>query len=543
MQQHKNIGMSQSLEHTVDHADTLYEQSEFSEGMSLGKLIGGAVKAAKAAIPGAVNAVKSALSGLAQKAVPLISEVVGSSSQKPVKGTSKPGTTPANTSVESGGLSPEDMQSLLQLIQQIPGQTGDTLRSLLGLNALSSSQSYEEAELSQAQALPALGALLGPVLGMLGKSAVGSAVTQVAGKALMPSAGKAVTLLGELFSGLLSGAQSYATEQGIQSVELNQQGRLPFKYIPKVQLRMVDEERTVLINGRPQLVYSLKGDIAVPIELTTPKPMREAFLKLQIKEPHTGEVMAQKGYRLRNVTNGVLPLSPKFTREQLSGIKPEQDYILSVRLIWKNRYGADYGTFYVMPIAFIKDYLFDSIGDEGEEVPFEMIKSFRSLWHKVWTHTLREHVDGLDVECHYCLVVDPERTHNAQMPTRAQVSKDSFNRPSRAKLTSGLILSPYVLNHVLQKIGEDPPLEAPMLQALATDEAQEAMQYKAQSSLYLHGSKGDTLSIWSFPELQIKPVTLISAEIISDNGLVTELEEHVVQFPIPEAAHFLGGKQ
>ena len=60
--------------------------------------------------------------------------------------------------------------------------------------------------------------------------------------------------------------------------------------------------------------------------------------------------------------------------------------------------------------------------------------------------------------------------------------------------------------------------------------------------MQLYGSKGDTLTIWAFPELIISPVVLKSPEHINDHGMVTAVRDYIVQFPIPECVHFMGGK-
>ena len=79
--------------------------------------------------------------------------------------------------------------------------------------------------------------------------------------------------------------------------------RIPFKHIPQVQLKLL-ETKNVLLNGRPQLLYSLVHDIAFPIELKTPRPIGSAFLRLQIKSAISERVVLQKSYRLKNIKNG-----------------------------------------------------------------------------------------------------------------------------------------------------------------------------------------------------------------------------------------------
>ena len=150
--------------------------------------------------------------------------------------------------------------------------------------------------------------------------------------------------------------------------------RIPFKHIPQVQLKLL-ETKNVLLNGRPQLLYSLVHDIAFPIELKTPRPIGSAFLRLQIKSAISERVVLQKSYRLKNIKNGILPTIPKFTKEELRDVEPDQDYMLSVRLLWKNRRGEMYGTALVVPISLMKTFLFDSIKEGGELIPFDLTKS------------------------------------------------------------------------------------------------------------------------------------------------------------------------
>ncbi len=317
--------------------------------------------------------------------------------------------------------------------------------------------------------------------------------------------------------------------------------RIPFKHIPQVQLKLL-ETKNVLLNGRPQLLYSLVHDIAFPIELKTPRPIGSAFLRLQIKSAISERVVLQKSYRLKNIKNGILPTIPKFTKEELRDVEPDQDYMLSVRLLWKNRRGEMYGTALVVPISLIKTFLFDSIKEGGEPIPFDLTKNIRSLWHKVWEYQLPDDTDGLDIDYTYYVAVEKERDKNAQMPTKSDVKNNFHGEPEKATVESGMIISPYVLNHLLDKLGDYDPLHKEELAALITDEALEALQYKATETMQLYGSKGDTLTIWAFPELIISPVVLKSPEHINDHGMVTAVRDYIVQFPIPECIHFMGGK-
>tara|TARA_B110000879_G_C11165478_1_gene511012 strand:- start:645 stop:2606 length:1962 start_codon:yes stop_codon:yes gene_type:complete len=317
--------------------------------------------------------------------------------------------------------------------------------------------------------------------------------------------------------------------------------RIPFKHIPQVQLKLL-ETKNVLLNGRPQLLYSLLHDIAFPIELKTPKPIGSAFLRLQIKSAISERIVLQKSYRLKNIKNGILPTIPKFTKEELRDVEPDQDYMLSVRLLWKNHRGEMYGTALVVPISLMKSFLFDSIKEGGEPIPFDLIKNIRSLWHKVWEYKLPDDTDGLDIDYTYYIAVEKERDKNAQMPTKSAVKNNFHGEPEKATLQSGMIISPYVLNHLLDKMGDYDLLHEEELAALTTDEALEALQYKAAETIQLYGNKGDTLAIWVFPELNICPVVLKSPEHINDHGMVTAVSDYIVQFPIPECIHFMGGK-
>jgi hypothetical protein len=317
--------------------------------------------------------------------------------------------------------------------------------------------------------------------------------------------------------------------------------RIPFKHIPQVQLKLL-ETKNVLLNGRPQLLYSLAHDIAFPIELKTPKPIGSAFLRLQIKSAISERVLLQKSYRLKNIKNGILPTIPKFTKEELSDVEPDQDYMLSIRLLWKNRRGEMYGTALVVPISLMKSFLFDSIKEGGEPIPFDLTKNVRSLWHKVWEYKLPDDTDGLDINYTYYIAVEKERDKNAQMPTKSDVKNNFHGEPEKAIVESGMIISPYVLNHLLDKLGDYDSLDEEELAALTTDEALEALQYKATEDMQLHGSKGDTLTLWAFPELTICPVVLKSPQHVNDHGMVTAVRDYIVQFPIPECVHFVGGK-
>jgi hypothetical protein len=63
-----------------------------------------------------------------------------------------------------------------------------------------------------------------------------------------------------------------------------------------------------------------------------------------------------------------------------------------------------------------------------------------------------------------------------------------------------------------------------------------AARFKAQ----FRGSVGDSVALWIYPEMRIQPIVLLKAQTPDENGLVMELVEETVHFPIPSLAHFVG---
>ena len=48
------------------------------------------------------------------------------------------------------------------------------------------------------------------------------------------------------------------------------------------------------------------------------------------------------------------------------------------------------------------------------------------------------------------------------------------------------------------------------------------------------------MALWIYPEMRLQPIVLLRAGAPDANGLVTEMTEETVHFPIPALAHFVG---
>lgn len=313
--------------------------------------------------------------------------------------------------------------------------------------------------------------------------------------------------------------------------------------IQTVRLSFADVQ-TVMLNGRSRPVYYSGQDLAFPLQVNTPRPIRNAVVQLLVKHPETLEILLEDKVRVGDVTTGPLNVVPTLTDEQLETLNPNQDYLVCAVLLWTGRdkrtkQKKRLGTTVTQLITLVSDYTFDRIEGTGTVVPLNDVDRFRAYWHKVWEKDFAGSVRRCSLDCKYYLALEPERPTHARMETVTRLQPNGSTR-LEGKLKTGLQMSPYDLNALLPQISDHPPLEEAELAALMTPKFQSQCSYAARSTVEFKGREGDTVGLWAYPEMKLQRLLLKQVTQTDDNGQVLELREHEVYFPMPAIVHFIG---
>lgn len=302
--------------------------------------------------------------------------------------------------------------------------------------------------------------------------------------------------------------------------------------------------KPVMMHGRSRFLYRQDQDIAFPLKLETPQPVKKARLQLLIKHPKTLKILIEQNYQIESATSGTLNVVPRISKEHLKKLALNEEYLVCVSLVWQGRSKKTQqvkrlGTSTIQTFTLVGEYLFDRVENAGEAIPLNNVEKFRSYWHKVWQGDLTENVRRMNFDCKYYYALETKRTENARMETVTQVlEEDLAGRKSRLK--SGLIMAPYVLNELLGQISQHPRLSSSELSALMAPEFRKRFNYAARTQVKFQGRPRDTVALWIYPEVKLQQIILKQAENTNAHGHVLGLKEHPVYFPMPATAHFIG---
>ncbi|MDV3349548.1 hypothetical protein QGP82_12660 [Leptothoe sp. LEGE 181152] len=319
-----------------------------------------------------------------------------------------------------------------------------------------------------------------------------------------------------------------------------------YRRVGRVRLDFTDVT-PLMLHGRSRVLYHQDQDIAFPLKLETPRPIRKGILQILVKDPESLEILLEKKYKVDDLTSGPLDVVPTLRRDQLELLEPNEDYLVTVVLAWKGRSRRNpsprrkkpMGTSMTQMITLMRDYCFDRIEGQSETVALNDVDRYRSYWHKVWQGQLSSRRRRLTLDCKYYYTLERDRTVLARMETLSRIQQTSDTR-QEGKLKAGMMLNPERLNELLGQISDHEPLEDEQLNALFNTDNISLFNALARTEVKFKGRKGSTIALWVYPELKIQRILLKQASEIDKNGHVTKLVEAPVYFPMPAKAHFIG---
>jgi hypothetical protein len=406
---------------------------------------------------------------------------------------------------------------------------------------------------SEAMFLPALGALA-PLLPLLQQ-----VLTPQTVQALIDAPQKAT---GQIVNGVLDmtklGLQAHEQERehlralnpGVNDPALNQllmsmgmavdRGRVNYRRVPTVRLDF-EQAASQMLFGRNRVLYRKGQPLRFPLALTTPKPIPEARLLLQVKDADSLRVLAEDGDDVGNLVSGPLPAVPELSVERQDALEAGRDYILVATLTWKSRKGGSVGTSMQQRVTLVGEYAFDRVEETGTPIALGDFDAYRDYWHKIWEGEFGAETNRVELRSCYYLVLAPEADQNARLDSKLRAQHEGG--VLRGKVKAGLELSPYALNRLLTRLAPDSvPLSEGELAAFAGADFAERLNQGAEHLCRLRGRRGERGAIWVYPEFKLQTAVLVHAAEVDENGNVKRLAEKRVRFPVPVLVHFVGVK-
>ena len=316
----------------------------------------------------------------------------------------------------------------------------------------------------------------------------------------------------------------------------------PYHRVEAVTLHFTDIE-PLSVGGRSRVLYYIGDDLAFPLELETPRPIRHGTLQILVKCPETLKVMVEQTFQLHHLVSGELDTVPYLSRSQLRSLQPNAEYLICAVLTWTARSSQSgherrLGTSTSVLATLMGNYIFDQLDGVTETFALNDPQTHRPYWHKVWTGGMATDDQTLALDCKYYYVLEAEPSQHARMETLIRM--DAHGGDASGKLKTGLVLSLTQLNQLAAWMFEQPPLDTDEIAALSCCEFCDRFHQLARTQVTFTGDAGDRATLWVYPEFDQQQVVLKQVSDRDANGRVQQLVDHIIQFPIPTTAHFVG---
>ena len=315
-------------------------------------------------------------------------------------------------------------------------------------------------------------------------------------------------------------------------------GEPAYRRVREVRIRFADLSLQT-VAGRPQASFRNDRDLAFPLTIETPRPIRNARLVVRVKDAETLGVVAKRTYPVPEAITGRLNVVPTVPLEVVAELAVGRDYLVHVTLLWRRKSGDRIGTSVGQLVTIVGEYIFDRVEQSTELVPLNDSQAHRDFWHKAWQGTFDSELRGITFNCRYSYSLDASHQTNAQLATRKRLANDIGYRQT-GTLDSGLVISLYRLNELLSQLPAGTPLSEAELAGLATRAFTDRFGQAARAQLRFRGRPGDSTALWVFPEVKLDQVVLRRADVVNDAGHVLRFGEQRVRFPVPALAHFIG---
>lgn len=434
----------------------------------------------------------------------------------------------------NGPLSPQLLQQITDLMKQLMGTSG---------RAIGSSVNGEVGTIySEAKIAPAILAALPALIPLAEKLLNPDTIKAIMDNSPHNMAAKANDQIRQHLERIMPSSD---TTQWMQLLALLSQSSSLHTVMPDYQsaqgvdLRFLTGEQ-VSLRSRPSRLYRTDRSANFKLMLETPRAISHPKLRWQVRRAESTESLIEEECELETITSsGPLPISVTLTSADLQRLTPGDDHILCAYLLWETRSGRTLGTEATLSFMPTGDFVFDRILDGGEMLALNDVNRYRDFWHKVWQSTLTEEVTRYNYECKYYYAVDATAEQTVRGVTRIQDTPRELHT-QEGRLESSMSLSLDALNGLLTDTATKPSLSEQELNALRAMAFVQQFSTAARFEARFRGKVGTSVALWVFPEVRLQSVRLLKCESADENGNVRTVGEHIVVFPMPSIAHFVG---
>ncbi|HLO60195.1 MAG TPA: hypothetical protein VK179_15705 [Bacteroidales bacterium] len=314
-------------------------------------------------------------------------------------------------------------------------------------------------------------------------------------------------------------------------------------------------------SGLKRTVYSKNNPVTLRIKLNAPEPapkspLPKAIITFYFKEAEGAKPLMEKKFRQKNVAAGTM-LSFSFSKEEIAVLPLNTNLMVFTEIRWLNKNGKEIKALGSTEIVFAGNYFLKEQGKPAsEERELTDMKTYRAFWNKIWESPLLDSINQknpdqkkymweLDATLKYDFRLTANHDSNGLMPTKmlkGADDKESLTDKQEGRMKGGLEISMDELNKLCTLWDKQPVLPGEKLDPLKNAMF---MKNNASECIYhakLKGKASQRGMIWVGPVLKLFSCKLNKVKTINESGVVTEVEEETIQFPLPVSARIIGIK-
>lgn len=312
--------------------------------------------------------------------------------------------------------------------------------------------------------------------------------------------------------------------------------------------------KTIDVQGTKKVVYVAEKGIRFAVTIQSQKKeavtIPQCIIQVQIKDAEEKNILADKKFRLTNVTTGVVQDSLFFEPEILKELPANTDLLVCFTLAWKDKSDMVKGTRIAHSIIITKGYLFNGLSSVIQPgIPLNNITDHRDYWHKIWESKNPGERKRTKIDCKYYMQYEIAAPKNSHIQTKTllkkgkEVSESEYEADDDfIKIKSGLQLSPVALNNLIPKISKYPALTERQLDAVKDSSAKKLIDSKGIGHVEFKSRRGETCMLWVYPEVDLVEISFKKPHAINPYGNVLDLTEEKAVFIKPASLHFIGTK-
>jgi hypothetical protein len=349
------------------------------------------------------------------------------------------------------------------------------------------------------------------------------------------------------------GVDDPAFDALVASMSVKKSVSIKAKFSDAYAIDFVDV-KTIPIAGKDRVVYDRRQKMHVPVKITAKsqghKQISKAIFQLIIQDGDSMRVLLEKKFRLKDIMISSPVAGVVLESEDLKKLPLNKDLKLELSVNWKKGDKIE-GTFKNHYIWLSDGYLFQRSGKNiKQRFSLNDVSRFRNYWHKVWEGGPETHNRWkLDFECKYYYTLNDKDSSIKKLETKKKTVTDCANsddesdyrRKITTKLKSGMEISLGAYNELLS-LHQLQPLSPVQLSAFLGQEFAKESSTAARVSVDFKGRKGETATLWAYPEGSIHSYILGKATTVDPSGMITAIQEEEVFFPKFSTIHFVGTK-